>query len=96
VEFSGLELTPGPHLLLDDYLIESTAGVRRYVHAPVRDANIPNPLITGEQDGNIAPYLAVLRDGGRFKIWYNTSFDDQGSNQSRLGYLESTDGIHWT
>lgn len=94
-EPAGLELNAGPHLLLDGHLIETAAGVQRTVRQPARDPSIPNPLITGAEDRNSQPYLSVLHEGGRFRIWYNVPIDDRGSDRTHLGYMESDDGIRW-
>jgi hypothetical protein len=92
-----VELSPGPHLLLDDYLIDSSTGVTRTVQRPQRDASIPNPIITGKEDANFQPYLSVLRDAERgvYRIWYGAATEDQRSNASHLGHMESVDGIRW-
>ena len=96
VEFDGLPLGPGPHVLLDDHLFESMNGVERRVESPSRATPFPNPVVTGEEDGNFTPYLSVLREAdGRFRMWYNTPYDLSGSDRSLLGYLESSDGIRW-
>ena len=88
---------PGPLLFLDDYFIESSANLTREVVSPKRDDAIPNPIVTGKEDGCFQPYLTVLRDkaGGRFRLWYGRHTDALDSNRSRIGYAESDDGIHW-
>jgi hypothetical protein len=93
--FSGLTLPPGPYVLVDDHLIERTSGVARIVNSPLRRVDIPNPLVDAAQDGNSTPYFAILREEGRFRLWYNTPLDKLGSDASRLAYLESPDGIGW-
>ncbi len=86
-------LRPGPHLLIDDFLISTTDHVTRRVNSPVRDSRIPNPLVDGKDDWNYQPYTSVLRDEttGRFRIWYNARRD----GRSRIATMESEDGIHW-
>lgn len=86
---------PGPLLFLDEYFIESSAELRREVEMPRRDDSIPNPLVTGKEDGCFQPYLSVLQEGDRFRLWYGRHTDALDSNRSRIGYAESTDGIHW-
>ena len=92
-----VRLGAGPHLFLDDYLIESSTGVTRRVNRPERDPGIPNPIVTGKEDRNFQPFLTVLRDPatGRFRLWYGAWDDSKGSSTSHIGYLESADGIHW-
>lgn len=92
-----IQLQPGPHLLLDEYLIESSSNLIRRVNVPARDPAIPNPIITGKEDGCFQPYLTVLRDAasGRFRIWYGAHTEDFNGGRSRIGYMESADGMHW-
>jgi hypothetical protein len=93
-------LKPGPQLLVDDYLIESTRNLRRRAITLARDPAIPNPIVTGVRpdgdggDKNFQPWVTVLRDpqSRRFRIWYDIGIN---SSTSRIGYLESDDGVHW-
>lgn len=88
---------PGPHLLIDDYLIESSRNLTRKVNQPKRDPSIPNPLVTGKQDRCFQPYFTVLRNPktSRFRIWYGASTTEKHMSRSHIGYMESQDGIHW-
>jgi len=97
VHAAPLNLARGPHLFLDGYLIESSRGVARVVNKPRRDPAIPNPIITGKEDGGFQPYFTVLRspDTGRFRIWYGHRTEDSNAGRSHIGYMESADGIHW-
>lgn len=92
-----IHLSPGPHLLIDDYLIESSANVGRVVNVPERGPSIPNPIVTGKEDGCFQPYMTVIREPqtGRFRLWYGHRTDDFNSGRSQIGYLESEDGVHW-
>ena len=92
-----IHLWPGPHLFLDEFLVESSRGVVRRVNVPQRDPAIPNPVVTGKEDGCFQPYLTALRDPatGRFRLWYGVRTADSNPSRSHLGYLESADGIHW-
>jgi hypothetical protein len=92
-----IRLGPGPHLFLDDFLVEKSSGVRRRVHCPVRDAKIPNPIITGKEDGNFQPYMTVLHDPrtGRYRIWYGARTKVRDAGASHVATLDSLDGIHW-
>jgi hypothetical protein len=92
-----LRLKPGPHLFIDDYLIASSENVRRVVNRPERDPAIPNPIVTGKEDGCFQPYLTVVRDPETqvFRMWYGHRTQDSNPGRSRLGYLESKDGVHW-
>jgi hypothetical protein len=94
---SPTTLQRGPHLLLDDELIETSHNLRRVVNRPSRDVAHANPIITGKEDGCFQPYMSVLRDDtiGRFRIWYGARKEDRDEGQSRLAYMESDDGIAW-
>ncbi len=88
-------LAPGPHLLIDDHLIERATGVRREVVRPRR--SLTGPVVTGAKghgDDCFQPYMTILRDPAtkRFRIWYGVP---ENASQSHLGYMESTDGIAW-
>lgn len=92
-----IQLHSGPQLLLDDYLIESSTNLARVVKQPARDPAIPNPVVTGKEDGCFQPYLTVMRDArnGRFRIWYGARTEDSNPGKSHIGYLESEDGVRW-
>lgn len=87
-----LTLAPGPHLLLDDFLIEKSEGVTRAIQSATRD--LPGPVVTSREDGNFQPYVTVVRDpeSRRFRMWYNVP---ETTTQAHIGYLESEDGIRW-
>ena len=57
---SPLHLAPGPHLFLDDFLIETSANLVRTIQPPRRDR--PGPVVTERDDRNFQPYVTVLRD----------------------------------
>ncbi|MEW6360314.1 MAG: PA14 domain-containing protein [Planctomycetota bacterium] len=92
-----IRLRSGPHLFLDDYLVESSRNVARGVNRPVRDPRIPNPIVTGKEDRNFQPFLTVLRDPKtmRFRMWYGIWKESKDIGSSHIGYMESEDGIHW-
>ncbi len=92
-----LRLGPGPHLFLDDYLVAESRNLDRVVESPRRDPSLPNPVVTGEEDGCFQPYMSVRRDpdSGRFRLWYNHRTEDRDEMASRIGYMESDDGIRW-
>jgi hypothetical protein len=67
------------------------------VNCPARDPKIPNPIITGKEDGNFQPYMTVVRDPqtGRFRIWYGARTSGRDTGTSHVATMESLDGIHW-
>lgn len=89
--------SPGPHILIDDYLIAESDGVDRVVIQPRREASIPNPIVNAADDHNFQPYLTVVRapDSGRYRIWYGAFREDRATGRSQLCTMESEDGIHF-
>jgi len=97
-----LLLNTGPHLFLDDYLIERSTGIERKVMPPSRF--LDSPIVTGKPGHqNFQSFLTVLHDSTaprerRFRMWYNVDVDADpadGKYLGRTGLLESADGIHW-
>ena len=60
-----IRLAAGPHLFIDDYLIETQSNLRRIIVQPQR---LPEPVVTALEDTNWQPWFSVLRDSntGRF------------------------------
>jgi len=89
-----IRLRPGPHLLIDDHLIEQSTHVQRKVNRPER--RLRSPVVTGKKGGDncFQPYLEVIRDvkTGRFRIWYGVP---ESASQSHVAHMESEDGINW-
>ena len=85
-------LRAGPHLLLDDYLIEQASNVTRRINCPQRF--LKEPVVTAPEDKNFQPYMTVLRDANtqRFRMWYGIPVS---AGQSHLAHIESEDGVHW-
>src|SRR5262245_35814237 len=67
---SPVDLTTGPQLFVDDYLIASAEGIKRVTQHPTRSLDGP---ILGWREHTTQPYVAVLRDpaSGLFRMWYN-------------------------
>jgi hypothetical protein len=84
-----IPLKAGPHLFVDDFLVESSSNITRKVNMPARDRAIPNPIVTGKEDGCFQPYLSVVRDSEthRFRLWYGTHTEDFNPGRSRIGYM---------
>jgi hypothetical protein len=87
----------------DDVSIPHTQNLRLEMHAPVRHP--ANPVLRrgapGTPDASgVQFYGSVIRDGGRFRMWY-VAFDDDAANRVassrwRPAYAESLDGVTWT
>jgi hypothetical protein len=92
--FASPGWTPGPYLMLDETLVVQQSQVRREVNHPSR---LPDPVVTGYEDGCFQPYVSVVRDPQtkRFRMWYGVPAKPQDPSNSRLAYLESEDGTHW-
>ena len=75
-------------LFLDDFLIASMKGARRMIE-PARK-HPANPVLWPTEDWEdtmATVYGSVLRDGGRFRMWYHSRIG--------VGYAESDDGLKW-
>jgi len=90
---TAIELRKGPHLFLDDFLVEKSVRLARKICSPQRACS--DPIVNGKQDKNFQPYVSVLRDpkSGSFRIWYDVPVN---GGQSHLATMESGDGIHWS
>ena len=67
-----LRLFRGPHLFIDDYLIEETKGLMRTTHQPKK---LPKPILAKAESWHQQPlfFLKVMPDpsGDLFRMWYN-------------------------
>jgi hypothetical protein len=102
VEERPVVLSPGPQLLIDDYLISQSQGTTRRVNSAERFRE--EPVVTGSAaHQNWQPFLTVLHDpwappARRFRMWYNVdTVDDPRDGEwfGATGHLESSDGVHW-
>lgn len=84
----------GPYMLLDDALVAQTDGLVRRVEPPAR---LPEPVVTGFEDGCFQPYLSVIRspETGRYRVWYGVPYSDGNTGRSSLATMDSADGIHF-
>jgi len=91
-----IKLTKGPHLFIDDYLIAEDSFLSRTVNNPKK---LAEPVLRGgiKNDAIWQPYVSVLKDPktGIFRMWYNVPVNENEMSRSRIGYIESKDGIHW-
>jgi hypothetical protein len=82
------------HLFLDDFVIQSTKGLKRRLHPfkkhprnPVFQAQVP------WEEGWTDPFMSTVMydaDERCFKLWYRC-----GPRHSLKGYAVSEDGVHW-
>ncbi len=88
------EWRAGPYLLLDRSLVDPGSGAVRLVTPPSR---LPDPIVTGQEDGCFQPYVTVIRDPRtrRFRMWYGTPRTPMNGSESSLATIDSEDGIHW-
>ena len=91
-----LRLGRGPHLFVDDYLIESSQGVVRTTHQPEK---LPQPIMAPAPPHHDTPacVLAVIddRQAGLYRMWYAVRFPAIHGPFSQYAYAESNDGVHW-
>jgi hypothetical protein len=95
---NAVALPLGPHLFIDDYLVASASNVVRRPVTLVREALSAAPILTSEKYQTFQPFFTVLRDPatGTFRMWYGIPSEDFSHVRSRIAYIESPDGIHWT
>src|SRR5687768_2663805 len=82
----------GPHLFLDASLAAPGTTAKREMAPPSR---LPDPIVTGYEDGCFQPYITVIRspETGRFRIWYGIPREPGNTNASSVATMESEDGI---
>lgn len=90
------QLQVGPHLFIDDYLIEESSGLNRKVCPQLRSSKAAGPIVTsalGDRCGG--PYLTVLpsSETAPFRLFYN-GFSN--GHIALFGLKTWPDGIHWT
>jgi hypothetical protein len=88
----GLHSRPEDKKQYDSRPYFSPYGVRLSVIAPTLSAE---PIIVPDipSDGDIIAAECLLRDGGKFRLWYSTL--SQPAEESRYCYAESEDGKRW-
>jgi hypothetical protein len=97
-------ITSAVQLFVDDYLIDSTEGMRRTVHQWQKHP--ANPVLRADKPwefgGNyISTYGSVIHDPEEniFKAWYWTLNDEDSAIPTTqiksMCYATSPDGIHW-
>ncbi|MEQ1859459.1 MAG: hypothetical protein ABMA13_05945 [Chthoniobacteraceae bacterium] len=93
-----VEIGRTPQFFIDDHIVDNRWALKpkreevvRVFHAPKKHER--NPLIVGG-----CGYASAVRDGGTFKLWYqtNTRSTDEDKNAYGIAYAESKDGLTWT
>jgi hypothetical protein len=87
-------------LLFDDFLL-SPGGAEfadypyniRWALASVEKSPGTNLLTASEPGESSTAWVSVLRDGGKFRLWYNAGLKSGGGLV--VSYAESEDGIEW-
>ena len=83
-------------LFIDDKFIAESSGVTLTMNPPQQ---IPEPVLEVDRpwEGVIGAYNTVLKEGNRFRLWYDVLLPEGSSEILRgIAYAESDDGIHWT
>jgi hypothetical protein len=87
----------------DQVSIPHTQNLRIEMRAPTKDS--ANPVLARGEPGTpdawaVQFYGSVIREGGKFRMWYVAHDDDIGnkvaSSRWRAAYAESDDGVKWT
>ena len=93
-----IEIGSRRELFVDDYLVERfTGGARLRLHEPQRREIAV--LHDAPWEGNGCGYHTVFRDGDVYRMYYHAwqiQLDGGAGSPIRVGYYESSDGIHWT
>ena len=84
-------------LFFDERFLASKRNIALKVNRPYQE---PEPVLVGDRPwelGGIGAYNTVMRDNGRFRLWYDAqvSPDTPGRFNRQLCYAESSDGVHW-
>jgi len=93
-----VRLGPGPHLFIDDYLIEESEGLKRTTHQPEK---LPASVLKKGEPRHQKPlfFMTVEFDAkaGTFQAWYNVLNHGLPPELVRsYAYAESKDGINWS
>lgn len=80
-----IPLNATKQLFLDAHFIAQATNLRRVIHPGRKFAG--NPVLWDRDAGDDVTYGSVLRDGGRFRMWY--------ARRRLVCYAESRDGLRW-
>lgn len=83
-------------LFIDEKFIAESDGVTLTMNPPQQ---MPEPVLEVDRpwEGVIGAYNTVLKEGDRFRLWYDVLLPEGSSEIFRgIAYAESDDGVHWT
>lgn len=96
----ALAVGVGPHLLIDDALIQRSEGLTRVTQRPER---LPGPAVStaqfaevgeaSDKDWQVTPGLVYDWERGVVRMWYWARVNE---NLGHLMYRESPDGLDWS
>ena len=100
-----IPLGSNKQLLFDQLFLEKSQGIHLRVNVPYQE---PEPVLIADKPWEglgIGAYNTVMREDGRFRMWYDALAPDGGAEKGSdaaptgsrrmLCYAESNDGIHW-
>ena len=91
-----LEVGNRKQLFIDERFIDQSENVELTMNPPYMSEE---PVLVPDRpwEERIGGYNTVIREGDRFRMWYDfTPPDDDPSGITRgVAYAESSDGIHW-
>ena len=90
-----MEMNPGKHCFMDDFLVESITGARRVLNHPEK-LTVDQPLQISLEEpwekGNARPGGVIFDEKNQiFRMYYQA----WGGGKSMLCALNSTDGVNW-
>ena len=96
-----LEIGPGPHLFLDDHLIEDQWALRRAVNSPYRYTG--NPVLIanrGWEERPYRPHIVHDESTGKYRMYYQcfsgANYWMQQGPSYYTCYAESDDCLNWS
>src|ERR1044072_5162161 len=96
---SALDVGSRRQLLFDDFLLSMGSpqtedipyGIRWVLGKAVK-SSAKTLLVPDQPWESMTYWVCVLRDGGKYRLWYNASLND---TRLYIAYAESDDGLNW-
>jgi hypothetical protein len=93
---SPIAVNSEKQLFIDEKFIAESSGVTLTMNPP-QQMSEPMLVVDRPWEGFIGAYNTVLKEDGRFRLWYDVILPEGSSEIFRgIAYAESDDGIHWT